>query len=178
MIELSLPFYTAITARQSGGGLGANRLPDWLTWLPELAFAVAFALPWLTILSGWWLLCLPAIVAWSFLWMQTATAPALHWGKGGYNPNRTSTLKPFVDRLAGWLRLAPDGVGYCRLYMAVKGFLIGLPVGGLPLAVLWPLGYELGNRWRSPSWLGHNGLTELLSGFGAGLAILLFTFLI
>jgi hypothetical protein len=105
--------------------------------------------------------------------MQSATAPGIHWGKGGYNPNRTSTLKPFVDfintlSIRKWRigpHYDPSTVEYCRLYMGVKGFLIGLPVGGLPLAILWPLGYELGHR------SGREDLIEFLAGSGAGIAI-------
>lgn len=34
----------AVTDRQAGGGLGAQHLPRWLTWLPELFFAAGFGL--------------------------------------------------------------------------------------------------------------------------------------
>ncbi|MCZ6898071.1 MAG: hypothetical protein O7D95_05110, partial [Betaproteobacteria bacterium] len=57
---------------------------------------------------------------------------------------------------------------YARLFMAVKGFLIGLPVGGFTMMILWPLGYEIGNK------AGKHWLSETLAGAGAGLSIILF----
>lgn len=174
---ISLLAFMGITSRQAGGGFGAHRLPRWLTWLPEVLFAIPFGLPLFLLLVPHVgsLALLPAFlaVAWSYLWMQSATAPGLHWGKGGYNPNRTSTLKPYVDFLNN-LRVGKWSIGpgydpstaqYCRLYMSVKGFLIGLPVGGIPLAVFWPLGYELGHR------TGKEDLIEFFAGIGAGVAV-------
>ena len=178
-LSLGLLLYTGITSRQSGGGFGAQYLPSKLTWVPEVFFAIPFGLPIALLLYpiiGWYA-AIPAVLCfvWSYMWMQSATAPGLHWGRGGYNPNRTSTLKPFVD----WLNTLtfrkwkigphydPSTAAYCRLYMGVKGFLIGLPVGGLPLAILWPLGYEIGDRVRSHT------VSETTAGIGAGVAILI-----
>lgn len=159
-----LPFYTAITSAWSGGSLwGHNYLPG---PTPEILFALAFALAWWPI-AGWW--CILAAV-WSFVWIETGHANALPWGKGGHNPNRVNTLTPVVNWLCARLGIELYSVNYCRLFMAVKGSLIGLPVGGLPLAILWPLGYEIGER------LGSNTYRELLAGFGAGVSILIFVF--
>lgn len=178
-LALGLLLYCGITSRQSGGGLGAQYLPEKLTWVPEAFFSLPFGLPallWLYPVLGLYAL-IPATCAviWSFAWMQSSTAPGLHWGRGAYNPSRTSRLKPFVD----WINTLvvskrrigpnyhPSTADYCRLYMAVKGFLIGLPVGAIPLAVLWPLGYDLGDKLNS------NAIREFLAGVGAGIAILL-----
>lgn len=160
MIDLILPPAMAVLSAWSGGSLWPSRyLPKKLTWLPEAAFACCFGYALHPIIGPYALIA----IAWSYIWMQSATAPGLHWGDGSYNPDRTSTLKPLVDWLSPW---HPSTVEYCRVYMAVKGFLIGLPVGGIPLAILWPLGYELGR--------GNNTARELLSGFGAGLSIVIF----
>ena len=175
MINLLGIVFQGIMARMAGGGLGAHHLDKFkITWLPELIFSIPFgvALGYATTL-----LDIPEYssiglgilgMAWTYVWMQSATAPGIHWGKGAYNPNRTSTLKPFVDMLAKPLDLDPSTAAYCRLYMGVKGFLIGLPVGGIPLAILWPLSYEIGNRFNS------HALAEFLSGIGAGIAIAIF----
>lgn len=134
------------------------------TWVPELLFAIpfGFAVPWYAAIFA---------IAWSYLWMQSATAPALHWGQGGYNPKRTSTLKPFVDWInAKTFKTDPSTVQYCRLYMFIKWFLICLPTGFLaPLgAVVAVLAYEGGARFK---W--HHGVTECLSALGLGLALVL-----
>ena len=166
MFELIIP-YMAITARQSGGGLGAQYLPRWLTWLPELFFAAGFG--WAAFQYGG-LVAAAIATAWSYIWMQTGHGTVLHWGKHPEHATgeRTQTLTPVVNWLAKRLGLTIGEVGYCRLFMAVKGFLIGLPVGGLPLALLWPLGYEIGNRLKK------HEISELASGAGAGIAIILF----
>lgn len=178
----------ALMSAWAGGSLWPSQyLPKWATWLPELGFALAFGAAWYPIAQGWdidvvsgyvvkgepYLLYIPfeyifctLVSLWSYIWMQTATAPGLHWGKGGYNPDRTSTLKPFVDFISPW---HPSTVEYCRLYMGVKGFLITLPVGGFLGFVLWPLGYETGNR------MNNHTVSELAAGAGAGLSILIFT---
>lgn len=156
----------AVLSAWSGGSLWPSQyLPKKVTWLPEAFFALGFVYA-LWPLIGWYALIAFPI---SYAGMQAATAPGLHWGKGGYNPNRTSTIKPIVD----WInkhtfKLDPSTREYCWLYMGFKGFLIGLPVGGIPTAILWPLGYEIGER------LGSNTYRELLSGGFVGLWLFAF----
>ncbi len=77
-----------------------------------------------------------------------------------------------VNWISDRLGFKRGDVNFCRTWMAVKGFLICLPVGGIIGAVLWPLGYEIGNRIRKHVWC------ELLSGAGAGVAIVIFRLLI
>jgi hypothetical protein len=57
---------------------------------------------------------------------------------------------------------------YSWYMMAIKGFLIGLPAGGITLAALWPLSYWIGGRFK------RNEVSELLSGASAGLSIVVF----
>ena len=162
MIELLIIPTMAALSGWSGGSLkGHDLFPA--TWLPEAVFALGFALPWLFICP--WV----APVAWgiSYAGMQTGTAGGLHWGDGSYNPERTNTLTPFVNWLSPW---HPSTVEYCRVFMAVKGLLITLPVGGLGV-IGWPLGYELGHR------LGSNTARECLSGAFTGIAIYIFMIL-
>lgn len=177
MIEAFVTLWMAVTSRQSGGGLGAERLPRWLTWLPEILFAAGFGLA--AFQYGGWIAA-PVATAWSYIWMQTGHGAVLHWGTYPlYSLARKQTLSPIVDSLAARFGIEVGSTAYCRLFMAVKGFLIGLPVGGVPLAVLWPLGYEIGNQYkarvRPHAGLQRKGaaLAELMAGAGAGLAICL-----
>lgn len=163
MIDLLIPYTMGVLSAWSGGSLWPSQyLPKKLTWLPEAAFACFFGYALWPLIGAWSLLA----VIWSYAWMQSATAPGLHWGDPEhYNPEKTSTLKPLVDWLSPW---HSSTVQYCRVYMAVKGFLIGLPVGGIPLAILWPLGYEIGNRVKNHT------VSEAASGFFAGIVVCIF----
>lgn len=168
-----LAIYMALCAGYAGGSLPYSHILDRkitvfgrefnLTWLPEALFALPFGL-------GYGLL-FPIPIIWSYLWMQSATAPALHWGKGNYNPERSSTLKPLVDWVnKRTLKADPSTAAYCRLYMGIKWLLICLPAGIFaPVGALFAvLAYEGGAKFKWP-----HGVTECLTGLGAALSIIL-----
>lgn len=173
-MELVYIFYMAIMATASGGSIPVGFLDKLkLTWLPELLFAFGFGFA--SYQYGGWIACVLA-TTWSYLWMQTGHGVVLPWGRSlpVEEATRRQTLSPLVDWIARRLGIdyavvKGDKVGYsvqyCRLFMAVKGFLIGLPVGGVILAILWPLAYEIGVR------LKNHTVSELLSGTFAGLSI-------
>lgn len=163
MIWLLIP-YMAIMAAWAGGSLYGHQWFGRYDFVPEILFAIPFACA-LYSLIGWW--CVLA-GAWSYIWMQTGHANALPWGDGGHNPGRTNTLSPVVKWICDKLGVEYYSIWFARIFMAVKGFLITLPVGGLVGMVLWPLGYDLGHR------LGSNIYRELLSGAGAGLSAVVF----
>lgn len=143
-------------------------MPFSLTWLPEVLFALGFVYALWPAIGLWALLD----GLWSYGWMQSGTGPALQWGKDPEDGMaRPRTLSPVVNWISDRLGFKRGDVNYCRAWMAIKGLLITLPVGGLGL-ILWPLGYEIGER------LGSNTYRELLSGAGAGVAILTFSGLI
>lgn len=170
MLYILIVVYMAVTARMSGGGIGAQYLDRFkITWLPEVFFALPFGFALSQVVGPWgWL-----AAVWSYLWMQTGHGTVLQWGRDPVQAfGRIQTLTPVVDWLAKRLGLQLGKIGYCRLFMAVKGFLIGLPVGGLPLAILWPLAYEIGVRAKK------HEVSELLSGAFAGVSIIIFTALI
>lgn len=158
--------YMAITARQSGGGLGAQYLSPKLTWVPEVFFAAGFGL---AAYQYGGIVGAVIVTAWSYLWMQTGHGTVLQWGRDPAQAvGRTQTLTPLVNLIAEKLGYSVGDVNYCRLFMAVKGFLIGLPVGGIALAVLWPAAYEIGVR------LKRHEVSEIVSGAFAGISILVF----
>lgn len=187
-----LALVMAVLARASGGGYGARHLDQFkLTWLPEFFFsyvfgaAVTLTYPDINIGMGWqfgsalvpnaeyhfdiripsWAIGAAAQI-WSYLWMQTGHGTVLHWGDDPSQAiGRTQTLTGVVNFIARLLNIEIGSKGYCRLFMAVKGFCIGLPVGGLPLAILWPAGYEIGHARKN------HAMSEHLSGLGAAIAI-------
>lgn len=98
--------------------------------------------------------------------MQTGHANALPWGDlSAVNPDRENTLSPLIKFLARRFAITNYTVNYARLFMAVKGFLIGLPVGGIITAIYWPLGYEIGNACNS------HRMSEFVAGAGAGVSV-------
>lgn len=189
-----LVIYMAFMASMSGGSFpGANRLDKYrLTWLPELLFAIPFgvcaSLFYTDIVTV--LVALILGTSWSYLFMQAGHGVVLPWGdeaKPG-NRARSQTLDKITDPLAKLFKIKKwkeDGysrtVEYCRLFMAVKGFLIAVPTGpgAFVLAVLWPLSYEIGHRLKKfPLVIGGKTVdphmfTELLSGVGAAIAIIM-----
>ncbi|MDP7142702.1 MAG: hypothetical protein QGH69_05250 [Alphaproteobacteria bacterium] len=196
MIYLAIILYMGIMSGYAGGSLPhADKLDKLhLTWLPELLFALPFGLVWWPVLSMLDLqmhinitrgddllmsgivslvyVIISVIVAWSYIWMQTGHANALPWGKGGHDPERTNTLSPIIKWLSDRLRVEYYSTNYARLFMAVKGCLIGLPVGGLTLLIGWPLGYEIGSR------AGNHAVAEVAAGCFAGCGVSLALFVI
>lgn len=168
MNELFLIPVLAILSAWSGGSLWPSQyLPPKLTWTPEAAFALVAASPYLWLPGYWWLTFFP-VAAWVYGWQQSSPAPALHWGdQNHYNPDKKSTLKPLVDAISPW---ADNTVQYCRLYIAVKGLLISLPIGVLGL-IGYPIAYELGNRTNN------HAVAEGLAGASVGLSAWLFMLL-
>jgi len=166
---LALLVVLTVTARQAGGGLGAQYLDRFkITWLPEAVFALC--LGWVAAQSwsfphqfGY-----PFVFAvsslWSYIWMQTGHGTAFHMG---LNPKeaqgtRKQTLSAVVDPICKKLGWTLGEFNYCFLFMGIKGLLTALPLG--PLALLnflaWPMAYIIG-RYRFNS----GAACELTSGF-------------
>ena len=171
MISLIIPFM-AVMSRLSGSGFGQK----WnASWIPEMVFAVPFGVALSIALPESWGIFVPlcggVATAWSYAFMQSGTWMYLKWT--GHEPNKTksATLKPVTDWIAARFGYVLGDEGYSWIAAGVKGFLIGLPVGGLPLAVLWPLGYELGTHVKGQH---KDACKEIFAGAGAGIAIVLF----
>lgn len=159
--------------RMSGTGFGQK----WgIAWLPEALFAIPFG-----VAFGWAVgnpfLSIPAAFV-SYLGMQSATWYFLRWeSHDDPNTKRGGTLKPIVDWLAarcGW-KLGDEG--YAWVGAAVKGFIIGLPVGGVLTAILWPLGYEIGSHMKGHTerfGIEPQAVSEFLSAAFSGVSILVF----
>jgi len=179
MIWLFFILWQGLLARLSGNGFGAR----WgLSWLPELLFSLpfGFALGWA--LNQFGLGFAPCLVFFALGWgisyagMQSATWMFLQWG-GHDEPQtqRSATLKPLVDWLAGKLGYSLGDEGYSWIAAALKGFIIGLPVGGVLNAALWPMAYDTGDFIGSKLGIDRTAVSEVLSGVGGGIAILLFS---
>lgn len=163
--------YMAVMSRLSGNGFGQK----WgVSWLPEVLFALPFGIFLAYATDVWWLV-FTAII--SYLAMQSATWTFLKWGSHEPNTERKSTLKPVVDFIAKRFGYKLGDEGYSWISASVKGFLIGLPVGGLPLMILWPLGYEIGSHAKGrveKYGIDPHAVSEVCAGIGAGVAIVLF----
>lgn len=175
MTSLLFILLMAFLARASGGGWPAPWLSEKIKWdgLPELLFGLAFGIALYIVSGSVW--CGLAVWIWSYAWMETGHGDVLQWGRYRNATRETHTLSPLVEFITDRLGFQCADKNYCRVYMAVKGFLIGLPVGGILLAVLWPLAYEI-NRGREKENL-YDGLDEMLSGAFAGISILTFVYL-
>ena len=175
----------SILAHMAGGGFGAHKI--WKP-LPEILFSLPFGFTFAKILypflhfTGFPYVNSVAVVIfglmaslWSYLWMQTGHTPALKWGVQNkqYAANNPRRITPVVNFIS--FKLFDFTMGdrnYCRTHMALKGFLIGLPVGGIPLMILWPFAYETGHN------IGHHKWSEMLSGAFSGAVLSLILILL
>lgn len=183
LYAIAFLLYMGISSRQSGGGLGAQYLPSWLTWLPEVLFAIPFGTALGYVLSAHFSLpvsigCGILGTAISYLGMQAGTWTFLRWTKNTTpNLTRGGTLKLISDFIAKQFGYKLGDEGYSWIAAGVKGFIIGLPVGAVPLALLWPMGYEIGSHARGrveKHGLDPHAFAEFFAGVGAGIAILIF----
>lgn len=184
MITLLLTLYQGTLSRLAGNGFGKQ----WnVPWLPEVLFALPFGLAFaygLSLFTGFWWTMLGGALAWgwSYLFMQSGTWLFLKW-EGHDNPGtkRSATLKHIVDWIADKLGYKLGDEGYSWVAAGVKGFLIGLPVGGIPLAILWPVGYEIGSHAKGrveQFGIDPHALSEVFAGIGAGLSIAIYLVLL
>lgn len=168
MTKILFILYMAFLARASGGGFGADKLPSWTKPIPEMLFGLAFGGAVYLVTGNLFLTALAGV--WSYAWMETGHGTILQWGASPEDAQgeRRQRLTPVIEFLSDKFGFTYGDINYCRLFMAVKGFLIGLPVGGIVLAILWPLAYE------TKRWTKNHALTEMLSGVFAAVAILIF----
>jgi hypothetical protein len=154
--------YMAVTSGWAGGSLYGHKMFKY-TWMPEVLFSLPF------VIALYPLIGIPALLAWpwSYIFMQSGTWIILPWGTEPLPEDRQATLKPIADWFAEKRNVEFGSVNYARIYAAIKGFLITLPVGGTG-AIFWTLGHEIGAKFNN------HLLRELLSGAGAGVSILLF----
>lgn len=139
-----------LLARLAGSGFGKA----WhLSNLPEVLYCVPYAFAFYIFFYNTFSDVLPylSLIAFfiSYSGMQAATWMFLKWTKDeNPNVNRTAKIKPACDWIAGLFGWKLGDEGYSWVAAGVKGFLIGLPVGGVLTAILWPLGYEIGSHFR------------------------------
>lgn len=161
----TLPLIMALLARASGGGLGVHKMPSWFNRVPEFLFAAivgyaAFGLTWYAL----------AATVWSFIAMEMGHGNAYHMGVHQHSfPPRKQSLDVIVLPISNWLGFENRSRGYGWLFMGLKGLLIALPLGwyALPMAVLWPLAYQI-----SFSLTEDSGIAEWLSGAFLGTVML------
>lgn len=151
-------------------------MPFSLTMLPEILFGACFGYAFYVMIEYIPVLMdLPtyvkvlwsiSVAGWAYGWMETGHWHVLLFARdiSGYPPaqqaaileelavRKPARLYPVAKVLAKILRIKEkkaDGthtLAYCRMFFALKGFLIGLPFGGIPFAFAWPAAYEIGTR--------------------------------
>jgi len=108
---------------------------------------------------------------WSWLWMEAGHGNAYHDGaeKDGFPDRFQAPIDYVVRPVCKLLKWEVRGTAYCRLFMATKGLMIGLPLYpfGLALAVAWPLAYAISFRVLKRGSMP----AEWISGAAAGLVI-------
>lgn len=145
-------------------------MPFSLTWLPEAVHSGVYGAAASFAFDDFLHIMIAFIVGGliSYAGMQTATRPALGWGRPHDGTHVPRKLTPVVNFIA--VRLLGFSVGdinYCRTWMAVKGFIISLPVGGFGF-ITWPLGYDIGDR------LGKNLYREFLASAFTSVWVIVF----
>ena len=173
----------AMLARAAGGGLFAPTLTEKLgsfgSQLPEFLWALGGLLPLSAVLPSMaWFVTLPILVG--VYWLHYLSINTGHGNTLEKNADRDQGLTKVVDWLADKFKVSKtksDGKmskWYSRLFMGVKGFLIGVPLFpfGIFLAIAWPFSYEyFRNKDR-------HDLTEYVSGAFYGLSLALTMLLI
>lgn len=167
LLAAGLPFTTAA----SGGQLGVAKMPKWFNRVPELLFAMYFGYA-AFLRTGQWQ---------DFLIGTLITFVAMEMGHGNFYhdgmletqyPDRPSSLETYTGLhwLLPKLGYPVRSKWYCRILMALKGFLIGLPAFpfGLTLIVLWPNAYRIGFRYL----LKDSAPAEWISGIYAMLVMI------
>jgi hypothetical protein len=170
-----------VLGRMSGNGFGASFgmkfLPEWLYAIP-FGLAAAYAVNGFDY-YGWSILVFIISTLISVAGMESATWYFLRWEKH-QDPNTTrgGTVKPVVDFFAKLCGYKIGDEGYAWIGAAVKGFIIGLPVGGVITAILWPIGYEIGShakgRVEKYGIKDSHAVSEFMSAAGGGLSIIIF----
>jgi hypothetical protein len=171
-----------VLGRLSGNGFGSK----WgLSLLPELIHSIPYGIAGACVagstfdLNMWWqaLIALSGVLI-SYGGMQSGTWYFLRW-ESHSNPNkkRKGTIKPLIDFIAKIFGYKIGDEGYAWIAAGVKGFIIGLPVGGVLTAIFWPLGYEIGSHAKGRVSFDPHAVGEFAAGFFGGVSICAFLFL-
>lgn len=166
-----------LLARQAGGGLLAVKFENKkISWLSEFLFAAILGSLSASVFCAETLSLIAFAIfsVWIYLFMQTGHGDALDFSDK-HDLKRKNTLTPLVRGICDKIKVGYNTPNHDRIFMAVKGFLIGLPFGGIALAVLWPLAYE-SRKWTAP-YIGENKahiLAEFLTGAFSGISVFIF----
>lgn len=170
-----------VIGRLSGNGFGKELdiawLPEWLYAVP-FGIAAAYGANQLGFGNFSFMVFVIGTLI-SYGGMQSATWYFLRWeSHDDPNTERSGTLKPIVDLVSKLFGYKIGDEGYAWIGAAVKGFIIGLPVGGFITALLWPLGYEIGShakgRVEKFGIKDSHAVSEFLSAAGGGISIVIF----
>lgn len=183
MLYFCLTLWYAYWYAEAGGSLpwSSKWQTSWTKFIPEFLLAVTTGC---LGASGFWTagsleyvlaaLCLSGV---SYAGLQSATWAYLPWvSHVPRNPDRQSTLRGFIDKLATVFGSYLGKESYSWIWAAVKGFIITAPVGCTGV-ILHPLGHEIGYHIGKRLPGDPNMYKELISGATLGSASVLYLYL-
>lgn len=168
MIELFAIPLMAVLARLCGWG----GMPKGFGGFPEILFGFIIGAAVLyntnSVIAG-----LLAWI-WSWLWMESGHGNAYHDGtkKDAFSDRFQAPIDYIVRPICKLLKWEIRGTAYCRLFMAFKGLMIGLPLFpyGLLLAPAWTASYAISFRVLKRDSMP----AEWISGAAAGACVALY----
>lgn len=152
-----IPLMSAMGRLHGIGGVTAGRI------VSKIAFVLIFGIGVYT-LYGLWYTPLAVLSA-----IGLSIGHGEFYGMGGANPDpEMESWEKYPRRFWNWLGHSEYTEAYSLYMMALKGLMVGSPLGvyGLPLGIVWPLAYYVSFRYTKSS-----ALAEYLSAGSAGLLI-------
>lgn len=148
---------------------GWGKVPKEIGGLPELLFGLVFGAASFYVTGDMAIAFLAWV--WCWVWVNVGHGNAYHDGtEKDIFPDRFQAPLDYVVRpVCKLLKWEVRGTAYCRLFMATKGLMIGLP--------MFPYGLLLAPAWAASYWISFRVLkrgsmpAEWISGAAAGLAI-------
>lgn len=148
---------------------GWGGVPKAISWLPKILWGLAIALAVAYHTDS----ALFFLIAWVWAWFSVKAGHGNAYHDGTERdtfPDRFQAPIDYVVRpVCKLLKWEVRGTAYCRLFMATKGLMIGLP--------MLPYGLLLAPAWAASYWISFRVLkrgsmpAEWISGAAAGLAI-------
>ena len=158
----------AVLARLAGWG----GIPKGFGGFPEILFAFIISAAVLYNTDSF--IAALLVWIWSWLWMEAGHGNAYHDGteRDAFPDRFQKPIDYIVRPICNLMKWEVRGTAYCRLFMATKGLMIGIPLFpyGLALAPAWAASYAFSFRVLKRGSMP----AEWISGASAGLCVALY----